>query len=69
MRVTSVVDSVTNESSFIGAEYEKKQRRVSFTTDKIPVVWHRLLVEAVALGVCAMDTKLAHLMLAVLLSV
>jgi hypothetical protein len=69
MRVTSVVDSVTGECSFIGAEYEKKQRRVSFTTDKIPVVWHRLLVEALALGVCAMDTKHPHVMIAVLLSV
>jgi hypothetical protein len=24
------------------------------------VAWHRLLVEAVARGVCEMDTKLAH---------
>jgi len=44
-------------------------RRVSFTTDKSPVAWHRLFVEAVESGVCAMDTKFAHLMIALLLSV
>ena len=36
-------------------------RQLSFTTNKIPVAWHRLLVEGVAPGVREMDKKRAHL--------
>ena len=48
---------------------KRSNRRVSFTTDKSPVDWHRLPVEVVASGVCEMDTKRAHLRIAELLSV